>query len=430
MGEKAFDMNELYIGRIFVSKKAALHKVYAWVLAIYIAFASLSSKGHLLLFGALGVLTLIWLFFEDITIKKCRYISCYALFGCMAVLSMFNSQSKSNSLTFLAGYVAFFGVCILMSNISIEFVGYFMKCLFIVMGIFAVLTFIQAFSPEIVDKICAMLLDDSALEQNRNFVSAGDVYGGLPGITAQTGINAFYMAIFAGMCLIRVLSKREYRAVYVIGLMLGVFDLIKTNKRGMLIFFCMMAFILILLHYRKHFAKAVILCVVIGCIGLAVLLFTDVGQRILQKFISAGLSGRETLWKNALIEFAEHPILGMGIDSYATKYGMDAHNIYLQVLCETGIVGFIAFMAFVVFNFVSALKCCCIEYENNNMKMIAYFIVFMQGIFLLWGLSGNTLYDQMTLCSYMIAVGACNAFKLAIKENKHESRNLDVCQNK
>ncbi len=424
-------MNELYIGKIYSVSKTTVHKLYAWLLAAYFAFASLSSQGHILLFGILCLFTMVWLFFDSFNFKKCKYAIFYVIFCAMSIMSLLFTSAITDSLIFMAGAIAFFGVYVFVSNTSADFAAYFMKCIFIVMSVFAALTFVQAFAPDVVDKICSIVLDDNALEQNRHFVNEGSVYGGLPGITSQTGVNAFYMAVFAGMCLIRLLAKRKKRLVYAVLMMVGIFDLIKTNKRGMLIFFCMMAVLLILVHNRKHIVKAICVCVVAGCVGIVVLLTTDFGKSLIEKFTVGGLSGRETLWRNAWNEFLMNPVFGIGIDSYAAKYGMDAHNIYLQVLCETGIVGFVAFMTFVASNFIFALKICFKNNLNGNIKMLAYFSLLMQGLFLLWGLSGNTLYDQMVLCSYMIAIGVSNSIYLMLRRiAQDENRNIDVCQNK
>jgi O-antigen ligase len=63
---------------------------------------------------------------------------------------------------------------------------------------------------------------------------------------------------------------------------------------------------------------------------------------------------RLALWGTAAMMFTEHPILGAGYGNYKSRYidylpdieadKMDAHNLYLQLLSETGILGFACFM--------------------------------------------------------------------------------------
>ena len=61
---------------------------------------------------------------------------------------------------------------------------------------------------------------------------------------------------------------------------------------------------------------------------------------------------RVALWGAAAVIFLEHPILGAGFGSYrfsfhrfipAIKEDLDSHNLYLQTLAETGIIGFVIF---------------------------------------------------------------------------------------
>jgi putative inorganic carbon (hco3(-)) transporter len=62
---------------------------------------------------------------------------------------------------------------------------------------------------------------------------------------------------------------------------------------------------------------------------------------------------RLALWNAAGAMFVQHPVLGVGYGNYRSLYSdyipgaapnqLDAHNIYLQVLSETGVIGFLAF---------------------------------------------------------------------------------------
>jgi putative inorganic carbon (HCO3(-)) transporter len=63
---------------------------------------------------------------------------------------------------------------------------------------------------------------------------------------------------------------------------------------------------------------------------------------------------RLALWGTAAQMFIEHPVLGVGYGNYRALYSdfmsdveadqMDAHSLYLQLLAETGIVGFALFL--------------------------------------------------------------------------------------
>ncbi len=52
------------------------------------------------------------------------------------------------------------------------------------------------------------------------------------------------------------------------------------------------------------------------------------------------------LWAVSIEQFFNHPLFGGGLGSVAHLYGHESHNTVLQLLSETGLVGFTLFAAF------------------------------------------------------------------------------------
>jgi O-antigen ligase len=78
---------------------------------------------------------------------------------------------------------------------------------------------------------------------------------------------------------------------------------------------------------------------------------------------AARFGGRDKLWRAGLEVFPANPILGSGVGSYRTAItpvlgpaAQVAHNSYLSVLVEQGIVGFTFYMLMFVAAFGSVLK--------------------------------------------------------------------------
>jgi O-antigen ligase len=69
-------------------------------------------------------------------------------------------------------------------------------------------------------------------------------------------------------------------------------------------------------------------------------------------------AARLATWGAAGVMFVRHPVLGVGYGNYRSLYGdyipgarpdeLDAHNLYLQVLSETGVIGFLVFCVLMV----------------------------------------------------------------------------------
>lgn len=85
----------------------------------------------------------------------------------------------------------------------------------------------------------------------------------------------------------------------------------------------------------------------------------------------ASISDRSTMWTNGWNIFREHPVIGNGLNTFYLNYtrvrsdnmkdvrGSYAHNCYLQMAAETGLVGlasFIIFIAAVIFKAFKSIK--------------------------------------------------------------------------
>lgn len=139
---------------------------------------------------------------------------------------------------------------------------------------------------------------------------------------------------------------------------------------------------------------------------------------------------RLAMWSLAITEFCRAPVLGIGFLNYRESYDthlaplfatgsiadsrLDAHNIYLQVLCETGAIGFIVFMSFVLLALITTIKLAGYYSERKKeLRLVAILSLCIQIYFVLYGLSGNGLYD-LTFCFY--------AFSLAMSASLYIQR--------
>lgn len=120
----------------------------------------------------------------------------------------------------------------------------------------------------------------------------------------------------------------------------------RQNWLGFAVFFNLVAAVLILFFFSFEW------------------IFFDVLQaNSATRGIDSGLTGRTEMWAFFLSLFAERPLLGYGFDMsrfYAANYVSDglgsAHNSYITLLFDFGIVGFSIYFMLVVLALIGALR--------------------------------------------------------------------------
>lgn len=142
-------------------------------------------------------------------------------------------------------------------------------------------------------------------------------------------------------------------------------------------------------------------------------------------------SGRTILYRYAYELFSDSPITGIGWKEFInhsvglinSQVGSHPHNIYLQLLTEIGIVGFVLFMVPVIYfyyktyrllRFLSINSC-----KHEKWRYGVQFSFYSQTFFVLYGLTGNLITDYSFLLFYFfacsISLSAILYFKSSIK---------------
>ena len=130
------------------------------------------------------------------------------------------------------------------------------------------------------------------------------------------------------------------------------------------------------------------------------------------------LSGRLPLYQLAVRQFIEHPVRGIGWGNYRAltenylnqRSTYETHNVYLQLLCETGILGFATFMYAVFNTLLKTIRNYKKSVLGNNCEQecIFGFSLFLQMFFITYCMSGNPLYDYNFLLLYFSGVALMN----------------------
>lgn len=238
--------------------------------------------------------------------------------------------------------------------------------------------------------------------------------------TAGFLVNGFSVALYN-------LKKKN---VFILPLIfLGI---VYTNKRAHL-FFAVLAFFVVMFLESRQFKKLIYIIVATVSLIVSIQVFIvlydaklipndtirliDTIYRLIKDHDLIQILGvRWKMYQEAIDLFKQHKLLGIGWFQYVIydANGDATHNIYLQLLCETGIIGLILFMLPIFTEYVKTIK---LLYHPNNTQIKKYLRIslYMQTFFLAYGITGNPLYDHNFLFAYFwsLAIYEICAYKIS-----------------
>ena len=349
------------------------------------------------------------------------------LISCLSIMISIDKQSTIEIVALITMAIAV--KIIYENNSNNNWQDYFVQGVFIASAVHVVATITQLIFPNFIGNINEIILGAEGLKMNQDLYRAG----AYAGITAQTSVNAFYIAIFVGIIFLKVLFQKQGKKRNMCFLVIGVVALFITGKRGMLIYTLISmitVFLYVTLRDRKNGLKYFSALLVVGIIGYIAIINIPATQQIIEKNIILQergdvLNGRDVLWKKSIEVFENNSIFGIGLGTIQNIIGEYSHNVYIQLLAETGIVGLLVYVAAFLYSMLCSLKKMdyILEQGKVNQKIIASLSVIIQFIFIAYAFSGNPLYGQIFLLPYMIAIAMINSIQINEGEEENENRN-------
>ncbi|MBE7011640.1 MAG: O-antigen ligase family protein [Ruminococcaceae bacterium] len=221
-------------------------------------------------------------------------------------------------------------------------------------------------------------------------------------------------------------KKNKWSVVILILLYWGLF---LTAKRMYFLISIVVPFIMY--YYKSEKGKigrllvGVLLAVILGYVFNSLFVESDI--KMVEKIgeltadnvdMDVATSGRGELIRKAMYQFGEHPLTGMGWGRFGAKYGTSVHNVYIQLLCETGIFGMASFVFCALIMLGKSVKKLKHTNENDNTKSILLLSVGIQFAFLIYSFTGNPLYDLQWIWMYFFM----GAVSLTLKPEKSEEK--------
>ncbi|WP_203553655.1 O-antigen ligase family protein [Bacillus sp. B15-48] len=349
--------------------------------------------------------------------------------------------------TVYAVFVYLLGICfLLLVKVDINYYKYPLKIISLMGFFYAISSIFQySFTSIYTSNILPLFNPD---EQNEILTLMRR--GGYTGFTNQTAHLAGYVLSAIGVFIFSNWKvKFSTKLYYFLCLIILFIALLLTAKRAHLIFMVVALLITALFSLNnKKMVKGIskLTITIFSVIFLVILLYNSINfqeDSAIVGFVNeleeslVGLvegedisSGRSVLFARSWELFKENPIMGIGWNEFFnnslglinTDRGSHPHNIYLQLLAEFGLFGFLFFMLPVLYMYYKTFQMLrSFSMENESLqkwKSGIQFSFFSQSFFLLYGLTGNGLTDYNFLLWYFFACSISLSAMVLVKSSK------------
>lgn len=358
-----------------------------------------STNNKLMMYTKYLSLFIIFLCFELFISKRSHkvvvniYIGLYVTFVAMIFFSCLWVSSSKSILSYSTYFIS--GICIVSFRFSNVFYRYLLKFFKILFWIFIFSIFLEAASKSAFSILFGFA---SFGDANMRAITAG---GAVSGLAFEKAYAAFICNLGLGMIFAEYVCYKSYK--YIIQSIIVMLALMMTGKRTLFIIPIAVLLIYIILFSKNNkFIK-------LAGVGLSIVIFIisayfliPGASLIIDRLVNSDgdvLSGREVFWNYAMKMFQQNRLLGKGFLSfndfifnqgfryYGGRWNYQAHNVYIQLLAETGLIGF----SLITLLIISLLfKSIIIVKKNRSFWNVL--LVYWIFLFLIYSLTGNTLY--------------------------------------
>lgn len=307
-----------------------------------------------------------------------------------------------NFLFYFIGSVIF---CLILSSIKLseKNIIYIMKIFLAFALITSLVTWFSLIFPQSYDSIFISLLP---LEEQQIVRTDFWQLGMKMGLSNHYSRNAFFLVLGIISCIIMQFKSKKNK--YNIYILLFVVTMLLIGKRGHFLFLIAALFIAYFIYEKMSIKKIMnivkyILFLIILVI-LAIIFIPGTSNMIERILNTSGgdiSTGRFELYEMAWSLFANNSYkpIGWGQFAKSTNYFFaGVHNDYLQLLCETGILG----LGLILFSNIYILVKTIGIVRKNNEDAISFGILIYQVFFLIYSFTGLPHYDTETYMVYFI----------------------------
>lgn len=216
-------------------------------------------------------------------------------------------------------------------------------------------------------------------------------------------------------------------------LFIMVFIFLINNSKGSLLAFLFVYFFFFWFTRRKLFLILIPVFFVIGGIFLSPF-YKELIVRQLD-FKNSSYTQRFDLWETGILMFKDKPLFGQGLGSYMSNYERFqskknrplaeqgiwyAHNSYLQMLSETGLIGLLSFLLIVAVIFKNILAAFRGLKDEQFFSLLLGFSGGLLG-YLVQIFSDSTYYSLANSVLFWFFLGVVSSILIVLKNNKYKT---------
>lgn len=198
-------------------------------------------------------------------------------------------------------------------------------------------------------------------------------------------------------------DKRWRRYLAFAYLLLAPIGVLLTASRGGSIVLAL-AYVLMVIQLGKRSAAGAVFTVLLlasGVYGLLAIIPDAAVERVLSVLNTWDLNSRGEIWQAGLLALQNHPIVGVGAGGFLQAAGANhvAHNTFLSVLVEEGLIGFALF--------ASVLLVPCVNVTSKTQRDL----LFVWGILFCWAVGVSALtWEQVRTTWFIIGLAGARAY--------------------
>lgn len=372
----------------------------------------------------LGLLIMSIMFLEIIKNKiiKLNKLKKMWLIGILGMcLSSINSVNKGASIKYIVYYFIALSISIYISEneYMIDIIFKWIKIFSLIFAVFTIMPLV--FKSEYLN-LTALFFSNESIEKIKYFL----LQNRYPGIGGFLGNNGFLLATGLAIYISEIMNKKIIlNLIYVLKILLIIIAILLTGSRTMALTIVISFVICFFLKEKNSIISIIkksmnIVILIALVVGIIIILYPEAINNLLFRFKDgdASIKSRLLLYGYAIQLFSNRFLLGCGINTflgltYVNPYMKEntyVHNVFLQLLAETGIVGTI--MVLIPYFFTWIYTAFQISKEKEiKLRINLITSLFIQNMVLIYFLSGNPIYDYNILLIYFIAVAIRLAYK-------------------